>query len=277
MAQAWAAIQTNCKLSFPTATQALKTNVTSLGNYAPKGYPTATCVGDRTYKVVSGDNCVDISKKSKVSTSSLIVLNSLRIDCTNIFVGQGDYCELVALNQTISLPLFYAINPQIDKGCTNLQGNVAYCVRPTQDFNSTASSTIAPPPASTPSGTTKNCYQWYVIQSGDTCAQVQNKFGIPFKQFQSWNPSLAADCLNLQLGAAYCVNGAASIAARATAAALGSDGEWSPYSPPSVILAHRDPLQTVQPEVDVESRGGGVAMGWPGVNSPRLRRAIGLD
>lgn len=88
MAQAWAAIQANCKLSFPTATQALKTNVTSLGNYAPKGYPTATCVGDRTYKVVSGDNCVDISKKSKASTSSLVVLNSLRIDCTNIFVDQ---------------------------------------------------------------------------------------------------------------------------------------------------------------------------------------------
>lgn len=88
MAQAWAAIQANCGLNFPTATQALKTNVTSLGNYAPKGYPTATCVADRTYKVKSGDNCVEISKSNQVSTGSLIALNSLRIDCTNIFVDQ---------------------------------------------------------------------------------------------------------------------------------------------------------------------------------------------
>lgn len=119
--------------------------------------------------------------------------------------------------------------------------------------------------------------RWYVIQSGDTCAQVQSKFGISFNQFQGWNPSLSADCLNLQLGVAYCVNGAASIAARATAAALGGDDEWSLYSPPSGIIAPREALQTVQPEVSGESRGGGVAMGWPGVNSPKLRKVMGLD
>ncbi|KAL0782016.1 hypothetical protein CaCOL14_003351 [Colletotrichum acutatum] len=88
MAQAWAAIQSKCSLSLPTATQTLKTNVTSLGNYALPGYATAVCVAGRTYTVAAGDNCINISTKSGVSTGSLITLNSLRMDCTNIFAGQ---------------------------------------------------------------------------------------------------------------------------------------------------------------------------------------------
>lgn len=88
MSEAWAEIQTRCNLSYPTATPTLKTNVTSLGNYAPSGYATAVCVGDRTYEVVSGDNCIDISKANHVSTGALMTLNSLRMDCTNLLLGQ---------------------------------------------------------------------------------------------------------------------------------------------------------------------------------------------
>lgn len=88
MASAWASIQKKCSLSLPTATQTLKTNVTSLGNYAPAGYATSACVAGRNYTVVGGDNCIDISKRYNVSTGALISVNSLRMDCTNIFVGQ---------------------------------------------------------------------------------------------------------------------------------------------------------------------------------------------
>jgi hypothetical protein len=63
MAQAWAAIQESCGLSYPTATQTLQTNVTSLSNYAPPGYPTASCVSNRTYNVGSGDTCEAIAVK----------------------------------------------------------------------------------------------------------------------------------------------------------------------------------------------------------------------
>ncbi|KAI3538239.1 hypothetical protein CSPX01_09594 [Colletotrichum filicis] len=375
MAQAWAAIQSKCSLSLPTATQTLKTNVTSLGNYAPPGYATAVCVAGRTYTVAAGDNCIDISKKSAVSTGSLITLNSLRMDCTNIFAGQilclpptctsyvvqggdnclkvasqfnttyqqviawnptvdsyctnliagqnicvgppggvlnfttipgatvtktaiyatatadrpapvasgtttkcgkyykvqlGDYCELVALNQTVSLDLFRAINPQINSGCTNLQANVFYCVLPTQDWNTTATSTTVPAPTTTPPGTTDKCYQWYVIQSGDYCAKVQDKFAISFEQFRAWNPAIANDCSNLQLGVAYCVQGAASLTARATTNA-GSQSD-----PDQVAHYRRNgvgPIETGVPE----SEARGVAIGWPGVDSPRLRRAMGLS
>ncbi|KAK1535731.1 hypothetical protein CPAR01_09273 [Colletotrichum paranaense] len=375
MAQAWAAIQSKCSLSLPTATQTLKTNVTSLGNYAPPGYATAVCVAGRTYTVAAGDNCIDISKKSGVSTGSLITLNSLRMDCTNIFAGQilclpptctsyvvqggdnclkvasqfnttyqqviawnptvdsyctnliagqnicvgppggvlnfttipgatvtktaiyatatadrpapvasgtttkcgkyykvqlGDYCELVALYQTVSLDLFRAINPQINSGCTNLQANVFYCVLPTQDWNTTATSTTVPAPTTTPPGTTDKCYQWYVIQSGDYCAKVQDKFAISFEQFRAWNPAIANDCSNLQLGVAYCVQGAASLTARATTNA-GSQSD-----PNQVAHYRRNGVGPIETEVP-EFEAGGVAIGWPGVDSPRLRRAMGLS
>ncbi|KAI0536382.1 hypothetical protein GGR58DRAFT_396692 [Xylaria digitata] len=371
MAEAWAAIQANCGLSFPTATQTLKTNVTSLGNYAPSGYPTALCVGGGNYTVVSGDNCNDIAKKTSVSTGSLITLNSLRMNCSNLLIGQslcippacdtyevqpdntcvgiatqfstsfqqiiawnptinpyctnliagqnicvgppggfqnfstipgasvtktaiyatttadrpssvasgtttkcgkyytvqlGDYCELVALNQTISLDLLLALNPQIDDSCTNLQANVAYCVIPTQDWNTTTTSTIAPAPTSTPPGTTEECYEWYIIQSGDYCAKVQDKFGITFEQFQGWNPSINEDCSNLELGVAYCVNGAAAIAARATSEAQGV------LQRQKLAIRGAGPTQTLAPEVAYR----GVAIGWPGVGSPRWRKLMGL-
>ncbi|KAJ1323424.1 peptidoglycan DL-endopeptidase LytF [Microdochium nivale] len=312
MSQAWAQIQQRCGLNYPTATPTLKTNVTSLGNYAPPGYATAACVGSRTHKVVTGDGCIAISTANHVSTGSLMVLNSLRMDCTdlqldqtlclppacddymvqggdtcisianrfsttfqqvvawnptinsyctnliaghNICVGPpggdatfttvpgatatqtapyatttaarptpvavgttpkcgkyyqvqlGDYCEIVALNQTVALPTFLAMNPQIDSSCGNLLSGFYYCVQPTQDFNSTTTSPPVPPPTSTPPGTTTKCYKWYVIVSGDYCAKVQDQFGITFAQLQGWNPAIANDCSNLLLDVAYCVDG----------------------------------------------------------------------
>lgn len=72
------------------------------------------------------------------------------------------------------------------------------------------------------------------------------------------------------LGVAYCVNGAASIAARATAAIVNEHVEGVIARPRGVGDA---PVQTAIPE----SQSGGVAMGWPGVNSPRLRKMMGLS
>ena len=70
-----------------------------------------------------------------------------------------DYCQLVALNQTIALDLFLAINPSIDAACGNLLAGVYYCVQPTQNWNATTTSVIVTPPTATPTGTTPNCYE----------------------------------------------------------------------------------------------------------------------
>ncbi|OXV07777.1 hypothetical protein Egran_04458 [Elaphomyces granulatus] len=393
MAVAWAAIQSNCGLSYPTATPTLQTNV-SLGNYAPSGYPTASCLSARTYTVVGGDNCEAIAESHQVSTGALIAVNSLRIDCTDIFAGQvcdtlqfqnrhpqldvsinsyraaesvsptamhvlcrsewrhlrsncqlildiipadyllepqydnyctnliagqnicvgppggfqnfttiagasvtqtalyatttaarpspvasgttprcgkyyqvqaGDYCQLVALNATISLNLFEAINPQIDNACDNLLTGFYYCVLPTQDWNATAtSSTIVTAPTTIPSGTTSNCYQYYVIQPNDYCAKIENQFDITFAQLQQWNPSLLSDCSNLELGEAYCVNGASSAFTTPTSSSAGA------------VKLRRDSVGPVQTPPPMPAAGG-VPVGWPGLKSHRLMVAMGLS
>ncbi|KAH8649260.1 hypothetical protein BX600DRAFT_554788 [Xylariales sp. PMI_506] len=374
MAEAWAAIQANCDLSYPTATPTLLTNVTSLGNYAPSGYATASCLSERTYTVVSGDNCNAIAETSEVSTGSLIALNSLRLDCTDIFVDQvlclplactsyvvqsgdtcisianasatsfqqlvawnptinnyctnliagqnicigppggyanfttiagatvtqtaiyattttsrpspvasgttlncgkyylvepGDYCQLVAVNATISLDLFEAINPSIDDACDNLLSGFYYCILPTENWNVTASSTTVSAPTTTPSGTTADCYEYYVIQSGDYCALLEDDFDITFAQLQGWNPSLLDDCSNLLLGEAYCVNGGTSSNAVVTAAGdvVARGGATTLFQRKSAV-----PTQTPSPT----TRRGGVAIGWPGLGSPKLMKQIGL-
>lgn len=124
-------------------------------------------------------------------------------------VQNGDFCQVVAVNQTISLPLFLAINPDIDLGCDNLVPGLWYCVSPLQFWNQTGTPTTPseiPAPTTTPDGTTENCFQWYIIQPNDSCAVVERSFGITFSQLQIWNPNLDSTCGNLLLGEAYCVN-----------------------------------------------------------------------
>lgn len=183
---------------------------------------------------------------------------------------QGDTCELLALNQTIALGLFEAINPAINADCTNLELGLSYCVRPTADWNSTASSTIVTAATTTPSGTTSNCYEYYTIQSGDYCGKVGDLFDISMVQLQYWNPSLLADCSNLALGEAYCVHGTdqpptdndpASTAPGAKFKRGKLDGGGSRG-------AAAMPERTRAPE-------GGVPAGWPGLNAPRLQRGVG--
>ncbi|KAK6008144.1 hypothetical protein QM012_000047 [Aureobasidium pullulans] len=135
-------------------------------------------------------------------------------------VQTGDDCHLIALNFTISIGLFEAINPDINSDCTNLVPGLNYCVFPTRDWNETASGTttaIVMAPAPTPSGTTENCLQWYVVQSGDYCAKIESAYAITMAQLQLWNPDLKDDCSNLQIDDAYCVQGGSAAASPASA------------------------------------------------------------
>jgi LysM repeat protein len=71
-------------------------------------------------------------------------------------VVTGDICQLVALNNSISVSTFEAINPSIDEACDNLIPGLYYCVLPTADWNVTSgsksSSTTVSPPAPTATG-----------------------------------------------------------------------------------------------------------------------------
>lgn len=56
-------------------------------------------------------------------------------------------------------------------------------------------------------GTWENCYEWYVVTSGDTCQGIESAYGLYFDLLRAWNPSIDNGCDNLQIGDAYCVDG----------------------------------------------------------------------
>ncbi|KKK25242.1 hypothetical protein ARAM_003183 [Aspergillus rambellii] len=365
LASVWSSIQSQCSLSLPTAVPTLQTNVTQPGGFAVPGYnASSVCLSGVTYSVVSGDNCEAIAEKYNVSTGTLIAINDIYSDCSNLDIGQslciplecttylvqsgdtcngianssnttfqqlvawnpalgswctnllsgenicvsppggvqnlttiagatatqtalyasttasrptpvatgttldcgkyylvqaGDTCQLISLNQTIALNVFEAINPNINSTCGNLELDVYYCVLPTESWNTTTTSTVVSAPTTTPSGTTADCYDYYIIQSGDYCALVENNFAITFAQLQAWNPSIDNTCSNLALGEAYCVNGAvasssAVVTATSTSAAVVKRGSPSPAT-------------------KVARATGGVAYGWPGLQAPNPARA----
>lgn len=142
-------------------------------------------------------------------------------------VQPGDICELIALNNTILVPLFEAINPSVNSSCGNLVPGLYYCVWPTAEWNLTATSngtttmTTVSAPGPTASGASSSCYRWYVVQSGDNCQLIEQEYGVTLAQLQAWNPSINDNCTNLLADDAYCVEGQVASTGVATVAPPG--------------------------------------------------------
>ncbi|KAL4861348.1 hypothetical protein BDV12DRAFT_204109 [Aspergillus spectabilis] len=102
-------------------------------------------------------------------------------------VKSGDYCDSIADRYSIDLLLFQQINPAINTDCSNL----------VRDYIT----------ASLQLGTTPQCYEWYVVHTGDTYSRIGSIYGISLQDLRIWNPSLKEDCSNLRPDVAYCIHG----------------------------------------------------------------------
>lgn len=238
----------------------------------PGGAPSLTTIAGNTVTQTGVYGTATASRPSPVATGTTQ-------NCAKYYLVQpGDYCQLVALNQTVDLGLFESINPQIDSACDNLLSGFYYCVQPVQGWNSTTSSTVVTAPTTTPSGTTSNCYQsvffllpsfhkppltslsrYYTVQSGDYCGKIEDMFSISFSQFQYWNPNIAADCSNLLLGEAYCVNSA--------------DQPPMPAQTGAETSVANKAKRTI---AVVPEETGGVPYGWPGFKARVLQNGVGV-
>ena len=139
-------------------------------------------------------------------------------NCGEYYIIQaGDFCNTISLNFSITVTEFINLNPSINSGCTNLLQGYAYCVAAVNGTtisttitqpppSSTIVSSYLPAPTQTVTGTTKDCYIWYITQSGDSCYSIQVSNSITLDQFRSWNPYIDANCDNLFIDYAYCVS-----------------------------------------------------------------------
>ena len=93
----WASLQKLCGVSHPTAVQPFPVNATDVPGFAPSGYPvSSTCASGHNYTVVSGDNCQKIAANASVSTGTLIAINNIFPDCSNLegklFFELSNFC-----------------------------------------------------------------------------------------------------------------------------------------------------------------------------------------
>ncbi|KAH7415918.1 hypothetical protein KP509_14G066400 [Ceratopteris richardii] len=105
--------------------------------------------------------------------------------CTTYTVKSGDTCYAISQDNGISLSNFESWNPGID--CNDLQIGQVVC--------------ISQPTSSSP--TSGSCTT-YTVQSGDTCYAISQANGISLSDFESWNPGI--DCNNLQIGQVVCIS-----------------------------------------------------------------------
>ncbi|KAK2024009.1 hypothetical protein LX32DRAFT_626949 [Colletotrichum zoysiae] len=61
-------------------------------------------------------------------------------------------------------------------------------------------------PTPTQATIVSNCNAFYLVAARDTCGAIASKYGITVAEFQSWNPSVGAECTGLWADAYACVS-----------------------------------------------------------------------
>lgn len=83
----------------------------------------------------------------------------------------------------------------------------------------TAATTYIPAPTQTAPGTTTDCYEWYIAQSGDSCSDVAKEYGLTLAEFIALNTNVDTSCNGFLAGYAYCVDGVADSGSTTTTSA----------------------------------------------------------
>lgn len=171
---------------------------------SPKTNSTDSCASGKHYNVVSGDTCQIVSEKESVATESVILLNKLNADCTNLQIGpiclpeactlymiqKGEETRCAALLESkgVTMQQFLAWNPAVNTQCSNLKANENYC------FGEPGKN----PVHKCPSG------KRYLVVANDTCAIVAQKNGVDTASIISLN-GLNAQCTNMKVGDEICL------------------------------------------------------------------------
>lgn len=121
------------------------------------------------------------------------------------FVNPGDSCTAVAARSSITLEQFLQWNTGVGDQCQSMWVCVSVA-------GSTPTPTQAPSPGNgiqtptpTQPNTTPNCKTFHLVQPGQGCWDIANKYGISVDAFIQWNPSVDSDCRGLWANTYACV------------------------------------------------------------------------
>ncbi|KAJ4376061.1 hypothetical protein N0V83_001342 [Neocucurbitaria cava] len=130
-------------------------------------------------------------------------------------VKSGDQCASIASQFGITLAKFLAWNPSAGSSCGGLWADAYACVSIIgEDATPIPSATPTPTspgngistPQPTQPNLVSNCDKFYLVKSGDTCANIASANGITVAQFTAWNPAAGSSCAGLWADAYACVS-----------------------------------------------------------------------
>ncbi|KAH7376631.1 hypothetical protein B0T11DRAFT_346723 [Plectosphaerella cucumerina] len=132
-----------------------------------------------------------------------IVSNCNKFD----WVNDRETCEVVARRNGITTQQFQTWNPSVGSNCAGLWGKAYACVSiigfvptPTQPGNGIAT------PTPIQREIVSNCNKFDWVNNLENCDIVARRNGITVQQFQTWNPSVGANCGGLWGQAYACVS-----------------------------------------------------------------------
>ncbi|KAF1732444.1 LysM domain-containing protein [Beauveria bassiana] len=144
-------------------------------------------------------------------------------------VKKDDNCAKISLANSVSLDDFYFLNPGVDKTCSNLWLNYAYCTQAVGDIKTypgypvTMPSTTFTRPAPTPTkprqekllapGTIQDCFKYEAgfdmyyldLDTLNTCQSFAHWNNVTIDELREWNPSLPVDRCMFSKSQRYCV------------------------------------------------------------------------
>ncbi|KAM3506120.1 hypothetical protein MY10362_002564 [Beauveria mimosiformis] len=144
-------------------------------------------------------------------------------------VKKDDNCAKISLANSVSLDDFYFLNPGVDKTCSNLCLNYAYCAQAVGDIKTypgypvTVPSTTFTRPAPTPTeprqekllapGTIQDCFKYEAgfdmyyldLDTLNICESFAHWNHVTLDELREWNPSLPAHRCMFSKTQRYCV------------------------------------------------------------------------
>ena len=94
--QDWQAVQSRCHTGpLPATPQPPATNITALPGVTTSDPANSTCLSANHYTIQPGDDVQKIAVAHGVATGTLIILNGIFPDGTNLFVGQDLYVPVL--------------------------------------------------------------------------------------------------------------------------------------------------------------------------------------
>lgn len=122
-------------------------------------------------------------------------------------VQQGQGCVDVATANNITTAQLLTLNPYVNSGCSNIVAGDNLCVvKGTRTSSSTVPLTTSTSTTSWTPAPTGICTKSYTVRANDTCTIISQAYRVYLGQLYSLNPSVNAQCTNLQISQSLCIS-----------------------------------------------------------------------